>query len=323
MKPSRLWCLLLGAVWMMPTRAISQVGTDDQRLALFGSLGVTRFLADFAEGQEKGYGVAARIGLQLPGEFAALSLSRWPNVKEFRITSLQLELARDLVVQRAITPYLVVGVGNTWGAFLGTGQAVEPTGTSASFGFGVKAAILPQFVIAAQTRLRTDDAGWNGDWELMAEARRGRVLARPSSRRINLTASWMSPIAGPWRTVKPGWGLQISQNASAFSVQMVHWQIPRDAPLGGYLWDTNAVIASILPRIWSVGDVVVLRIGPAIAAMGEGPDNGVTLGSAGEIVLGAPVGPMRLETAVGWLFLNREGDGPDQHGVTLSLAVGR
>jgi hypothetical protein len=58
--------------------------------------------------------------------------------------------------------------------------------------------------------------------------------------------------------------------------------------------------------------------------MGEGPDNGVNIGGAVDLVLGVELASLRIEATAGWLWFDRARDSGygDQHGLTWSIALG-
>ena len=137
---------------------------------------------------------------------------------------------------------------------------------------------------------------------------------------------WLAPISGPWRLVEPIYTLTASRPATdrldvALTMGVVHWQIPSDTRDRGYIWDTRMFVA--MPALkWSVAPAIDTRVGPLIAAMGEGPDTGATGGAHARIGW-TPDVPVPIVLGVGavWIALDGEGDaqvdGTDQLGLTL------
>jgi hypothetical protein len=226
----------------------------------------------------------------------------------------------DLAAERVVTPYLAVGVGHTWGSYRGVGPADPPDGTSAAFGLGVRAHLWSRVSLSTDARLRTDGGGWNADWRTLVDVGAARAVGPPLLRRTNIVMSGMSAFAGPWWSVSPSFGIQMEDQGGILSVQLAHWQIPRAG--GGYVWDTRAVLASAQGKLPLFSDRLHLRLGPLVSAMGEGPDNGVQLGSAFDLAWGVRLGPADLHVSVGYLHITRP-DEPDQRGISWSVALGR
>lgn len=317
------WCLL-SAIAPLAAAGQDSSPSDSASYRPFLSVGLSQFVGDFGEDNDGSLGPMIRGGLRFPGSAVGLSFSYWPDVNRFRLASLQLDFVQDLTERRRITPNLIVGVGHTWGRFLGTGPANEPTGGSAAAGLGVKAHLTDRLTIDTDVRLRTDDYGWNGEWRLFAEMAPASVLASASGRRTSFFTSWMAEIEGPWVTVAPSFGLRVSQDDGVLTVQMAHWQIPREGPSGGYVWDTRSVIAAAQTQRDLIDDRLFLRVGPAISAMGEGPDNGVNFGGQVDVALVFDVGSAHLEAGLGYLWLNRSSSSypSDQRGLMFSVGVG-
>jgi hypothetical protein len=313
------------AVSLAPQPAAAQ--DDEAERRLFWSVGVSEFVADFAEDSWFEFGAAARVGLQEPGSEVALALSYWPDVSRFRMVSLQAEFTQNLTGPHVLTPRLTAAVGHTWGKYLDSvGEADEPTGASAAIGVGVRARITRRTALLTDVRLRTDDYGWNAEWRTSAELNSGAVLRSPGDVRVSVLGSWMTRLGGPWVSVEPAFGLMVHNDGSLLSVMMAHWQIPRPASDGGgYSWDTRSLIASAQSERQLVGDKLRWRIGPAIGIMGEGPDSGVRFGWQIDLVLSLPVGPGRVDATAGWLWLRRPDDGPyegSQDGLVWSVSLG-
>lgn len=93
----------------------------------------------------------------------------------------------------------------------------------------------------------------------------------------------------------------------AFAV--FHWQIPGQAFLRDYIWDTRAF--SALPgvelRARGMLDTVV-RLGPSVTVMGEGSGNGANVGTYVEATV-SPQWASAFFIGAGWMWMPNDGDG--------------
>lgn len=287
------------------------------------AVGVAHIIGDVGETNSSTIGPALRAGMQLPGAQVALALTYWHDVNRFRLTSLQLEVVQDLTDAHRVTPNLSVAVGRTWSEYLGDLPTSDRSGTSAAFGLGLRVSMSDRLLVGGDARLRTDRGGWNGELRLMGEVASTRGLAEVGQGRASVVSSWMTPFSGPWSTAEPAWGMRVVRDGSVLVTYLVHWRIPREGG-AGYTWDTRGVVAAVQADRAIMGDNLRLRAGPAIAAMGEGPDAGVNLGGLFEFAVGFHVSDVRIEGSAGLLWLRRsETRYPsDQRGAVWSLAIG-
>lgn len=292
--------------------------------------GVSRFIGDLGESDYGSVGPVVRVGFDFPGTSLALVLAHWPDVNSFRMTSMHLEVQQALWSPRRFTPSLLLGIGRTWAAYRLAGPAVAPDGGSAAVGLAARVTASPWLAVDADIRVRTDEAGFNGEWRVMGTYTRGARPAAPARGRVEAISLWMIDVSGPWIGVSPTLGLRAARPlrpgvAAALTLAIAHWQIPSASSPAGYLWDTRAAVAMAQGE-WrfTTGLPIGLRSGPAVTIMGEGPDNGVTVGVGAELFAEIHLHGVRLEGSLGWLWLARgeSVDPGDQHGLTVGLGFG-
>lgn len=283
--------------------------------------GLSRFVADFGEGDLAAGGLSARAGVETAGFGIGLTVSRWPDVGSFRLVNAQVEVEVDLGSPRLVTPTLVTAMGYTAGEYLGTGAAIVPKGPSAAYGVGLKVRPRAPFGFRADAFIRTDDGGWNAELRMLAGYMPSPESPLPSSD-LEVETFWLLPLTGPWELVEPGYGVGLSRPLAenvhgALGLAVVHWRIPTER---GYSWDTRSFLA--MPGVeWRGGRwPLSLRVGPALAAMGEGPDSGASLGASARTTWRPSFAGLPLHAGVGalWLALSAE----DQLGLTMHAGIG-
>lgn len=335
----RVAASLIAAVLLFPTPCAPQESGASTGLPyeLWGMAGPTTLIGDFGEeGSFSGAGVFVVGGVAFSSFEIGLSHSRWPDANNFRYVANQLELIYPFFDGLPISPHILLGVGQSTIEFLGDEtRASEGRRASASYGVGARAALSRLLAIRADIALRTDGGAWNGAWRLAAGfAPRVPVVERAGGASTEFGIAWMAPVGGPWRFVEPAYEVRISRPLSptlsaSLGVSVVHWQIPDEGFIGGFIWDTRAFVGT--PSIeWNAQErlPIVLRGGPTFAAMGEGPDGGVTVGAhMGADLRLRSFTPLPLTVGVGWLWLKRTDDslprigGADQHGLMLRGAL--
>lgn len=310
------------AVWaLLPGQAVAQdePPIPDWRPSVVA--GPSRFVADFGEGDLSAGGLSAKAGLEASGFGIGLTLSRWPDVGSFRLTNAQIEVEVDLGSPRLITPTLVTAMGYTSGEYLGTSGAIAPEGPSAAYGVGLKVRPRAPFGFRADAFIRTDDGGWNAELRMLGGYMPSTDSPLPSSD-LEFETFWLLPLTGPWELVEPGYGVGLSRPLfenfhGALGLAVIHWRIPTER---GYSWDTRSFLAT--PGVeWRGGRwPLSLRVGPALAAMGEGPDSGASLGASARTTWRPAFVGLPLQAGVGalWLALSAE----DQLGFTIHAGIG-
>lgn len=321
MKPTRMIAGVI-AVWaLVPGRGVAQDEPPIHNWRPSVVAGASRFVAEFGEGGLSSGGLSAKGGVEAAGFGIGLTLSRWPNVGSFRLINAQIEVEVDLGSPRLITPTLVTAMGYTSGEYLGTGAAIVPKGTSAAYGVGLKVRPRAPFGFRADAFIRTDDGGWNAELRMLAGYMPTTSSRLPSSD-LAFETFWLLPLTGPWELVEPGYGVGLARPLfenfhGALGLAVIHWRIPTEA---GYSWDTRSFLAT--PGLeWRGGRLPLsVRAGPALAAMGEGPDSGASLGTSARTTWRPALLGLPLQAGVGvlWLALSDE----DQLGFTMHAGIG-
>ena len=302
-------------------QAVAQDGHPDANWRPSAVAGASRFVADFGEGDLSSGGLSAKGGVEISGFGIGLTLSRWPDVGSFRLINAQIEVEVDLGRARLITPTLVTAMGYTSGEYLGTRAAIAPEGPSAAYGLGFKVRPRAPFGFRADAFIRTDDGGWNAELRMLAGYMPSTDSPLPSSD-FEVETFWLVPLTGPWELVEPGYGVGLSRPLTenfygALGLAFIHWRIPTER---GYSWDTGSFLAT--PGVEWLGDrwPLSVRVGPALAAMGEGPDSGASLGASARTTWRPSFVGLPLQAGIGalWLALSAE----DQLGFTLHAGIG-
>jgi hypothetical protein len=332
-----VWTFALAVVgtWPLMPGAVDAQAMQGRGYVPTVSVGASTFLADFMEDHSSSLGVALRAGIRARSYELFVSAEHWGSVKDYRITSAVIEWSLVLGRRAPVRTYLLVGLGHTWSDYHGPFAIYDQVdGTAAILGPGMAVTLRRSVGVEFQALLRTDDGGYNmslrglGSWSPEREA----SPATMSALRGGPAIYWMAPLSGPWRFVEPGFGLRFTRAGGgtvsptvAFAV--FHWQIPGQAFLRDYIWDTRAFLA--LPGAeWRSGarlDTTV-RLGPALTVMGEGPGNGANVGTYVEATV-SPEWAGAFFVGAGWMWMPHDGGGDprvsdiDQHGLMISAGV--
>lgn len=295
--------------------------------------GASFYVAEFGEGNYRNTGAMLRGGMRLPGVDVTLAAEYWPDVFDFQILSTQIETTFFLS-RHSFSPVLVASIGHSWSHYTGTLRGIGPNGTSAAVALGFHVPVSDLYGLRTEAVMRTDDGGWDAAFRLLMEY----APAAPSTPSNTpgpgggLSVFWMIPVHGPWHFVEPGYAIGFERPVNPrfgvdLDLALVHWQVPGAALFRDYIWDTRSFMG--LPSVeWTADErgLARLRGGPAVVLMGEGPENGVTLGlHAGVAFSGRSIG-VPLSLGVGWLWFSRDNSDPrvggdDQHGLTLSAGL--
>jgi hypothetical protein len=257
---------------------------------------------------------------------------RWPTLGGGSGWAGGLEAGYYPVGRGPVVPRVVLGVGYLR-ALPPSGYVGNIAGLLTSLGLGVRAEIA-HVQLGAEALIR-DDAGIHGDGELRFLGGYAPAL-RPDSVRGSAGASLLAmvPLRGPWHFTEPGYEARLTTRvseryAASLSLRVLHWRIPSTAYARGYLWDTRAVLVEPgwqWSRGGEVGKVQV-AVGPTIAMMFEGPDDGVRGGAHAEVRGTVRAGPVPLTAGAGWFWFHRGvasagQDASDQHGIMVSAGIG-
>lgn len=321
--------LMLGSV----TGLQGQAGGKGMQPAVW--TGLSYSVLDFGETDLATPGIGLRVGVGLPFLTVSALGEYWKEVGDFSLGSAHLEAAYFLARGAHVSPFLLLGLGHarTWYRGDYPERAVESNGPSAALGLGLKGSIWRDYGVRLEAVMRTDDGGMNATLRVLGGYAPTPAVADSQAVESGLDffASWMHPLSGPWEFVEPGFGLRHSRQvtdriAATIAFSVVHWQIPGEAFMRSYIWDTRAFIAQ--PGVqWSPLDriPVSLRLGPQVVIMGEGPDNGATLGAFVDVAVVRPFGiPIHLGT--GWFWFPRQYHpdpriSDDQNGITVSGGI--
>lgn len=338
----RLWTLrsalfLLAALISHPAAAVAQTSGNGREASVVGilSVGASAFVNDVWEDRGGSAGGVLRGGIRLPFLDVAALFEHWPEVEEFRISSAHAEMTYFPAGRRAVAPLLLLGVGYTRSSYLGSRPLFEELdGLSAAYGVGLEVALWRAAVGRAEAVLRTDDGGYNaGVRALVGWAPHPPGASSPlPDAGTAFRLSWMLPLSGPWRLVEPGYFVRFERPyhellSGSLAFGVLHWQIPGEAFMRDYIWDTRAFVA--LPGVdwypWTER-LLSLRGGPAIIMMGEGPGNGVNLGAHLEVAV-SRLRDLPVEIGVGWLWMRTPDgadtrvSGTDQNGLTIAGGI--
>lgn len=293
-------------------------------------VGPSLFMFDAMEEPIGATGGAVRIGFRAPSYELGLVLEHWADVADFRITTVLLEATYPLGQRDRFTPHLVAGLGRVWSRYHGPATFYdEPEGAAASLGAGFEWLSSRSVGVRAEGVLRSDGGGYNATARVLA----GWSPAVPdaSGTRVETTGgtfvSWMVPLSGPWHFVEPALGGRLSRRdgrvGTSLSLAVFHWQIPGEALLRDYIWDTRAFVATPSIEIEGVGvSQMTARLGPSITMMGEGPGNGVNVGVSLEGAV-TPRWASFLTLGVSWLWMPHDNGGDvrvtnaDQNGLLV------
>lgn len=306
---SELYAGTTGAVTVTGEEPAAQAGVA----APWALVGPATLITNFGESGISAVGATAKAGVVFSLLTAGLAVSYWPDVSDVRLSSVHAEMSYALFASKYFSPQITLGFGHAFATDLGGRPRRLPQGRSASYGIGARSQIWRSVAVGADVAIRTDGGGWNGEWRILAGYRaRDWRPTQETDVEVDVGTFWMIPLRGPWRFVDPAYSLGVSQAfspklAGALSLAFIHWQIPGEALFRSYLWDTGMFLA--LPGLrFSPGPrgLFGLTAGPAVAAMGEGPDNGATVGAHVDVAV-----PLRelvrlpLTFGVGGLWLAR------------------
>lgn len=295
-------------------------------------VGVSRIVSDFGESNFSSTGYGVRVGADFGGFGAGLVIARWPQVSSFRLTAVQIETEFSALPDAFFSPHLLAAAGYSDWEYLGSGTTTVSDGPSAAYGFGFRIRPASSFGLRTDATMRTDNGGWNAELRVMG-GWMPRLYARESKMYLEGEVSWMVPLAGPWELVEPVYGIGLLRPwrdalSVALSVSVVHWRIPGEATFRSYLWDTRMFIATPAIQWQSSRLPFAVRVGPAIAAMGEGPDSGANVGVDARGFWTLDFEPMSARFGAGLLWLALDGSedtritNTDQLGLTISAALG-
>lgn len=297
--------------------------------------GLGKLVADL-EDPLSGNGPAIRVGIRSHYYGAWSSIERWMNVSGFTITSALLEGTLNLASNQGFRPHLIVGVGRTWSSYSGPATRADgPNGSTGVMGLGTTWSAPWSIEALAQALIRTDDTGFNASTRLLVgwSPNRERLRVGPTESEVSATIAWMTPVAGPWRFVEPAYGLRVTKREGPvgpfLDLSVYHWQIPGQAFFRDYVWDTRAFVArpGIAWHLPRTPTNLTLRLGPSIVIMGEGPGNGVNIGTHVEASV-SPRWAGPLGAGIGWLWMGHDSYGDsritdtDQHGLLLFVTLG-
>lgn len=293
------------------------------------AVGPSFFLAELWESSQEAAGIGVRGGVRTPYGDIVATLETWPDVRSFHITTILIEASYLLRPRERVTPFLLLGLGHARSRYHGDASRwTNLDGTAASFGLGLEWTTGRWLDVRTEGLLRTDDGGYNGAIRMLVgwTPDRGDPAPLPMARHVDVVAYWMTPVSGPWRFVEPGYGFRVSRIhdrlGGSLTFAIFHWQIPGEAFLRDYVWDTRAFVAQ--PALeWHPRKLqsLAVRGGPVITMMGEGPGNGASLGGHLEAAW-APSWTAPFSVGAGWLWMRHDTEdarytAADQHGLML------
>jgi len=272
-----------------------------------------------------------RAGLQL-NQFldVAVAGQYWADLEGLRGRAIHLEGILYPVRRPRVAPYVLVGVGHfavsrTPGSTRGTFG-----GRATAFGIGLHGRVWGAWGLRVEGLVRIDDAAL--DDELRGFLTYAPGMPRPVSLLpapyVTTAVYWMTPLAGPWRFVEPGYALKFAapfstRGAVALTMALVHWHIPSS-------FDTRAVL--MMPGLrWNrpgSNGRVYIQGGLLASVMVEGPDDGTRGGLHFEIGGRLGGGRASVTAGVGWMWLSRAQNpfftvdpGTDQHGLLAHIGI--
>lgn len=324
-----------------PLKAQEYRAADPDLLAprWFVHSGLSDLWVDFGEANQRHLGFALTTGVTWNAVETGVLASVW-QWESWRLASVEAQGGLPIRAGPTSALDLVLGVGYTWSDYLGEPipfvTVVETSGAAANLGLRYRFDVRSGWSVRTGIFMRTDAGGWNGEWRVMAGWRQpSQTPSQPASHTTDfrIRVYYMVPVGGPWRFVRPGYALAARRSitptiSAALTLAFFHWEIPGQAFLRDYLWNTGSFVAFPAAQ-WSTGERVKLavRAGPAVVMMGEGPDNGVTLGPDLEAELEVDVGGIEVDLGAGWMWILRGWDddpdyGGDQHGLMLFGGIG-
>lgn len=322
-------------LWTALTFAACQVlsaqsaPTDAPGWLLFAGTSIDR--ADWGESDIPGHGLSVRGGVRLPAVDLSLAGEHWRDWGRIRASSVLLEADYFPLGTPVVSPYVLFGFGYIWRESLRPGESAS-SGTAATAGLGVQLKLFHSAAVRAEAVARENVGSYTGQlrFALGYAGDSPPLDSGLPSANVDLVAFGMAPLRGPWRLIEPGYFIRYTRPYServsgTFAFGVLHWQIPRRNTPTQYLWDTRAFVGMpgvqflLLPE-----DLLSLRGGPAITAMGEGPDAGANVGAHFEVASTLrPVG-IAITLGLGSLWMprstgtdSRVSPGEDQIGLTF------
>lgn len=303
---------------------------------LVPTLAVGRGSLSYSRGGDAYYdGIAVRAGAHAFGYFAFTLLGeRWPNLSRSGTMqggwSLLVEGSFHPLGVRRVAPYVLFGVGHF--SEVVDGSTSSPAhGRSAEVGLGLQANLWRGFGLRTEYVVRLDATMGNEEGRVFVNY--APVAGAPRGARVAGVLYGMMPLGGVWHFAEPGYGIRTLSRVSqrdhiALDVAVFHWRTLDPQRPYGYGWDTRAVL--IMPgwtRLQSIGAITGhAHVGFAGSVMIEGPDRGFVPGTYAEGGIHLEVGPLRIETGIGWLWLSRKTSGStpgtDQHALLFHAALG-
>lgn len=296
---------------------------------LFGGFSAASY--DAGEADIRAESFLLRGGVRLPAVDLSLVGERWGDWANQRTTSVMVEANYYPFKDSRMSPFVVLGVGSIWGDPVDAAlPSAQMKGASTSFGLGTQLRLIGRSAARIEFLLRDDDDTFNSQVRLSA----GYAAAPPSipedaaCGRLNVGVYQLSSLRGPWEFVEPGYMMRYSRPYSqrfgaALSLGVFHWRDSRGMEGGRHSYDTRAIVG--MPSLLFMpltSDLLTLRAGPAIIAMGEGHDAGSNLGA--QIEASTVVRPFSvpIELGVGSLWMRRGAEsnqtsGEDQLGLSF------
>lgn len=286
--------------------------------------GVSAGKADFFESNLTGYSASLRGGVRLPAADVSLVGEHWNDWANLRVTSVLLETNYLFNQEATVSPLVLLGVGYVWRESRRVGaSASDLSGAATSLGIGAHARLTRSTALRAEAVLRDDDGTFDGQLRLAFGYAGAAPHLRPGLSRptIDLVAYGMAPLRGPWQFVEPGYMARYTRPYSelvsgTLALGVFHWENSTDTRA---FVGTTGVQLRLAPD-----DLLSVRGGPAVFAMGEGPDAGANLGAHLEAAtVLRPIG-LPITLGVGSLWMPRGSSpnprvspGVDQIGMTF------
>lgn len=277
-------------------------------------------------------GLALRAGVEFTDVFdLVLTGEHWAHLGTEPGWSALVEAAYWPVGRQLLAPYLLFGLGRF------DNTPVNPAGTSQAVGLGLAGRIARPVTLRLEGLVRIDAGAGNDQLRAFV----GLTPWRPVSRRLRgrrhaqFTTLAMLPLSGPWRFVEPGYEVRfatelLGRHSAGVAIALLHWQMRDPSRIGGYSWDTRAVL--LMPewryRLLGSSTAFTAHGGPLLSVMVEGPDDGFRGGAHVGLTLGQRLGPLLASTGIDLMWLVRnpqpvfDVDPTDQRSALLRLGIG-
>lgn len=303
----RIVLLLVFIGWSIPRVAVAQ---DDQSTSpswlLFVGSSNDRY--DFGETHVRGHSMSLRGGVRLPAVDVSVIAEHWLSWGDRRVTSALVEASCFPFVERTVSPYMLLGFGYGRHELPDAGPSrPDAHGSSATFGAGVQAKMFASSALRAEAVVRDEMGTFSSQLRLSVgyAGEQPRTTSELPAAGAELALYGMAPLRGPWRFVEPGYVLRYTRPygeriSGSLAMGVYHWQAT------GSGLDTRAFVGMPGVQVRMFGsELLTLRGGPAIIAMGEGPDGRANLG--GHLELATKVRPFSVPLAfgVGTLWMSR------------------